>query len=182
MTIHRGAWLGLSALVLLGGCGGGEDTPATAASTVVSTSTTAAPMTVPGVTGETEVDQLIDDIAEGFSRFRGGSDDDLETMLLGWAYASGTYQRVADELRTRPPADVPEHVAEALAAALTEAGEGFMAAAQCGAEALETGAGPELCEEVFSDATTANATVAVRLEPVIGYGSRSYSEVVDLFS
>ncbi|MDP8973939.1 MAG: hypothetical protein M3N45_12420 [Actinomycetota bacterium] len=127
------------------------------------------------------MDQVIEDIAEGFDRFRTDSDD-LETMLLAWAYASGTYERVAEGLRSRSPDDVPERVADGVADALTKAAAALMAAAQCGAEALETAAGPAACDDAFSDATEAHRMVAVRLEPLIEYGSRPFPEVLASFS
>lgn len=153
-----------------------EATPTTTATTTTTT-TSAVPEDA-----EAEVDQVIDDIAEGYDLFTSNSDDDLQTTLMGWAAASGTYQRVAENLTTQPPDPLPEHVVEGLAEALTAAGEALMAAVECAAEALEAGAGPEVCDDAFSEARTTSTMIAVRLEPAIGYGSRPYDEVLALFS
>ncbi len=180
MTVLPKTWPALAvAGLLITGCGK-QDAPTLSASTTTTTSTTST-TTIVRDDGEAEVDQLIDDIAEGYDRFTTGGDD-IETTLMGWAAASGTYQRVAEELATQPPDPLPSHVVRQLADALNTAADALMSAIECAAEGLEAGAGPEVCEDAFSEARTTSTMIAVRLEPVIGYGSRSYDEVLALFS
>lgn len=130
------------------------------------------------------MDQIIDDIAAGFDYFTSGTPrgSEIERTLLGWGAASGTYQRVAADLRSSPPAGVPDGVVDRLADALDQAAQLLMASGGCLADSVGEGAGPEACQDEFDATSEANTTLARRLQPLIEYGSRSESEVLATFS
>lgn len=124
---------------------------------------------------------MIDEIAGGFDRFTTSSDD-IEVMVWNWGGASGAYQRVAEQLWEQPPPGVPSSISQALADALDEAAQALLDAGHCVAQGIEDGDGPEVCKAAFSTTEEANAEIAVRLNSLVPYGSRSPSEVLALFS
>lgn len=147
--------------------------------------TTPAPATPPSVVStpaaDVAVDQVIDDIAEGFNRFRSDATE-LERMVLNWAYAGGTYMRVADNLRAGALGGVPVTITGNLATVLTDAADGLQSATECVANGLEAGSRPEVCRTTFDAASTAHTMIAVALGPLIPFGTRSSPEILALFS
>jgi hypothetical protein len=147
--------------------------------------TTPAPVTPPSVVStpavDVAVDQVIDDIAEGFNRFRSDATE-LEPMVLNWAYAGGTYRRVADNLRAGALGEVPVTITGNLATVLTDAADGLQSATECVANGLKAGSGPEVCRTTFDAASTAHTMIAVALGPLIPLGTRPFPEVLALFS